>query len=87
MYFTYYMLGIILLPGLIFAAYAQTKVTSNFNKYKQVNYSQMTPVYQKAHFFLEAMGLTVQFYIYCLTRYCLSRNWARVTTQTRLWVN
>ncbi|MBQ7798673.1 MAG: zinc metallopeptidase [Clostridia bacterium] len=58
MYFTYYMLGIILLPGLIFAAYAQTKVTSNFNKYKQVNYSQMTPVYQKARFFLDAMGLT-----------------------------
>ena len=58
MYFTYYLLGIILLPGLIFAIYAQSKVTSNFNKYKQVNYSQTKPVHEKARFFLDAMGMT-----------------------------
>lgn len=58
MYIIYYLLGIILLPGIIFAIYAQSKVTSNFNKYKQVEYSQTTPVYQKARFFLDAMGMT-----------------------------
>lgn len=58
MYFTYYLLGIILLPGIIFAVYAQSKVTSNFNKYKQVNYSQTKPVHEKARFFLDAMGMT-----------------------------
>ena len=58
MYITYYLLGIILLPGIIFAISAQTKVNSAFNKYKQVEYSQTKPVYQKARFFLDAMGMT-----------------------------
>lgn len=57
MYLTYYLLGIILIPGIIFAIYAQTKVTSSFNKYKQVDYSQITPVHEKARFFLDAMGM------------------------------
>ena len=56
MYLTYYLLGIILLPGIIFAIYAQSKVNTNFNKYKEINYSQTKPVYQKARFFLDAMG-------------------------------
>ena len=46
------------MPGIIFAIYAQSKVTTNFNKYKEVSYSQTTPVHQKARFFLDAMGLT-----------------------------
>lgn len=58
MYFIYYLLGIILLPGLIFAIYAQSKVTSSFNKYRDVNYSDQTPVHQKARFLLDAMGAT-----------------------------
>lgn len=58
MYLTYYLLGIILIPGIIFATYAQSKVTSNFNKYKQVNYSQTKTVHEKARFFLDAMGMT-----------------------------
>ncbi len=57
MYFTYYMLGIILLPGIILAVYAQAKVTSNFNKYKHINYSQTKPVCEKVRFFLDAMGM------------------------------
>ena len=56
MFFTYYLLGIILLPGIIFAIYAQSQVSSKFNKYKQVDYSQTKPVHQKARFFLDAMG-------------------------------
>ncbi len=35
-YWTYYLMGIILIPGLIFAIYAQSKVTKNFNKYKKI---------------------------------------------------
>lgn len=58
MYFTYYLLGIILIPGIIFACYAQTKVSSNFNKYKTVEYSQTKTVHEKARFFLDAMGMT-----------------------------
>lgn len=57
MYLTYYLLGIILLPGIAFAIYAQSKVTMNFNKYKQVHYSQSKPVHEKARFFLDAMGM------------------------------
>lgn len=57
MYITYYLLGIILLPGIIFAAYAQSKVNSSFNKYKEVNYSQSKTVHEKARFFLDAMGM------------------------------
>ena len=56
MYFTYYLLGIILLPGIIFAIYAQSQVSSKFNKYKEINYSQTKPVHEKARFFLDAMG-------------------------------
>ena len=56
MYIIYYLLGFLLLPGLIFAIYAQSKVSSSFNKYKQVNYSQTKPVYEKARFLLDAMG-------------------------------
>ena len=58
MYITYYLLGIILIPGIIFAVYAQSKVNSTFNKYKKVEYSQTKPVHEKARFFLDAMGLT-----------------------------
>ena len=57
MYLTYYLLGIILIPGIIFAIYAQSKVTSSFNKYKGVNYSQTKTVHEKVRFFLDAMGM------------------------------
>ena len=57
MYVIYYLLGIILLPGIIFATYAQCKVNSKFNKYKEVYYSQSKTVHEKARFFLDAMGM------------------------------
>ena len=47
-----------MLPGIIFATYAQTQVTSKFNKYKEINYSQTKSVCEKARFFLDAMGMT-----------------------------
>ena len=56
MYLTYYLLGIILLPGIIFACYAQSKVSSSFSKYKDMNYSQPQLVHERARFFLDAMG-------------------------------
>ena len=55
---TYYLLGIILIPGIIFAGYAQTKVSTTFNRYKSVEYSQTKQVFEKARFFLDAMGYT-----------------------------
>ena len=36
MYFEYYLMGIILLPGIILAIIAQSKVNSAYNKYSQV---------------------------------------------------
>lgn len=35
MYFEYYLMGIILLPGILFASYAQFKVSSTYNKFSQ----------------------------------------------------
>lgn len=35
MYFHYYIMGIILLPGIIFSMYAQAKINSAYNKYSQ----------------------------------------------------
>lgn len=35
-YWQYYLMGIILLPGLLFAMYAQWKVTSTYSKYRKV---------------------------------------------------
>ena len=37
MYFDYYILGIILLPAILFSLYAEIKVKYNFNKYLEVN--------------------------------------------------
>ena len=36
MYFEYYIMGIILIPGIIFAIFAQSKVSSTYNKYREV---------------------------------------------------
>lgn len=58
LYVIYYLLGFLLLPGIIFAVYAQSKVNSSFNRYKNINYSSITPVHSKARFFLDAMGIT-----------------------------
>lgn len=56
-YYTYYLLGILLIPGIIFSIYAQSKVSSSFKKYRDVTYSNTTPVHQKARFFLDVLGM------------------------------
>ena len=56
MYLTYYLLGFILLPGIIFAFYAQSRVNSSFNKYKDMNYSKAQLVHERARFLLDSMG-------------------------------
>ena len=56
MYLTYYLLGFILLPGIIFAFYAQGKVNTTFNKYKDMEYSNSKPVHERARFLLDSMG-------------------------------
>lgn len=55
--YTYYFLGILLIPGIIFAIYAQTRVSSTFKKYKEITYSDSLPVHKKARFFLDVMGM------------------------------
>lgn len=44
-YFEYILMGIILLPGIIFAAYAQYKVTQTYNEYSKV--SSIKNIYAK----------------------------------------
>ena len=56
MYLTYYLLGFILLPGILFAFYAQGKVNSSFKKYNDMNYSHPKLVHERARFLLDSMG-------------------------------
>lgn len=57
MYWDYYILGIILLPGLILAIYAQTKVTSTFNKYSKAISESGKTASEIARMFLDYAGL------------------------------
>lgn len=53
----YYLLGIILLPGIIMSIWAQAKVTSNFNKYNNIPSSRDIPANQLARKLLDGAGL------------------------------
>ena len=57
LYFEYYLLGILLLPGVIFAAIAQYRVTSTFNKFKNVASESGKTAYEIARMFLDFAGL------------------------------
>jgi len=53
----YYILGIILLPGILLAIYAQTKVNSTFQRYSEVTSEYGRPAHEIAKIFLEGAGL------------------------------
>lgn len=57
MYWEYYIMGIILIPGLILAAVAQAKVTSNFSKYNQVLSKKGLTASQVARLILDSANL------------------------------
>ena len=57
MYYTYYILGIILLPGIILATYAQTKVTTTFNKFSTTLALCGKTASEVARLFLDNAGL------------------------------
>lgn len=56
-YWYYYLLGIILLPGIILSIYAQSKVSSSFSKYKEVMAKVNMPAHQLARHLLNSAGL------------------------------
>lgn len=56
-YWYYYMLGIILLPGIIFSIYAQTKVSTSFSKYKDKIATRDVPAHKLARHILDSAGL------------------------------
>lgn len=56
-YWYYYMLGIILLPGIIFSIYAQTKVSTSFNMYKNKICEKDIPAHKLARHILDSAGL------------------------------
>ena len=53
----YYILGIIMLPGIIFAAVAQAKIHSAYSEYSQINTKKQTPAKDVAKQVLERNGL------------------------------
>ncbi len=57
-YWLYYILGIILLPGIILGIYAQTKVNTNYNKYSKVLSKKGITGAQVARLILDTAGLT-----------------------------
>lgn len=57
MFFDYYMMGIILLPGILLAIYAQTKVMSTFKKFNQVLAQCGRTASEVARLFLDNAGL------------------------------
>ena len=58
MYFYYYVLGIILLPAIILSIYAQFKVQSTYNKYKQVQSQKNFTGKQVAEMILSSAGIS-----------------------------
>lgn len=56
-YWYYYLLGIILLPGIIFSIYAQAKVNSTFNKYMGKQTQTDAPAHKVARHLLDSAGL------------------------------
>ena len=56
MYWEYYLMGIILLPAIIFSAIVQGKVTSTFNKYRKVASKKGFTARQVAEQMLEKHG-------------------------------
>ena len=59
MFFSLYyeLLGLLLLPGIILGIWAQSRVTSNFNKYNQVQSNSGTPAHKLARHLLDSAGL------------------------------
>ncbi len=57
MYYEYYILGIILLPGIILAIYAQSKVSYTFHKYSECFSSCGKTASEVARMFLDFAGL------------------------------
>lgn len=58
MYLEYYLLGIILLPAIILSIYAQIKVQSTYNKYKDINSEKNITGKQVAELILKASDIT-----------------------------
>ena len=56
-YWYYYLLGIILLPGLIMSVYAQIKVNTTFSKYDEKFTLSQTPAHKVARHLLDSAGL------------------------------
>lgn len=57
MFYEYYILGIILLPGILLAIYAQTKVHATFDKFSEIGCEYDKPAHEIARMFLDSAGL------------------------------
>ena len=56
-YYQYYLMGIVLLPAILFAVIAQARVNSTFDKYSRVASSKNIPAYMVAEKMLEKKGI------------------------------
>lgn len=59
MYFlNYYTLGILILPGILLSIYAEIKVHTTYNKYREISSMNGRTAYEVARMFLDMAGLT-----------------------------
>ena len=57
LYWEYYLMGIILLPAILLAIYAQSKVTSSYNKYSKIASAKGLTAFQMARLLLDCAEL------------------------------
>ena len=55
-YWTYYILGIVMIPGIILGIWAQTKVHTTFNQYNKVETKHGKSAHQVARYMLDGAG-------------------------------
>ena len=57
-YMIYYILGIVMIPGIILGIWAQSKVYSTFNQYNKVQTKHGKSAHEDARFMLDNGGCT-----------------------------
>lgn len=55
-YYTYYALGIVMIPGILLGIWAQTRVHSTFNEYNKIQTKHGKSAHQVARFMLDGAG-------------------------------
>ncbi len=57
-YWTYYILGFVMIPGIILGIYAQTKVYTTFNEFDRINTKTGRKAHEVARYMLDGAGMS-----------------------------